>query len=70
MQKIEVLIVDDHTIGRDGICRLLALAGDTEVVGEAANGRAGEGEQITARCRTDGYSHDHYGWLGSYTPYT
>jgi NarL family two-component system response regulator LiaR len=38
MQKIRVLIVDDHTIVRDGICALLALAGDMEVVGEAENG--------------------------------
>ena len=41
MRKIEVLIVDDHTIVRDGICSLLALAGDMDVVGEAANGREG-----------------------------
>jgi len=39
MQKIRVLVVDDHTIVRDGICALLGLAGDIEVVGEAANGR-------------------------------
>lgn len=39
MGKIKVLIVDDHTIVRDGICALLALAADVEVVGEAANGR-------------------------------
>jgi len=38
MQKIRVLVVDDHTIVRDGICALLALVGDIEVVGEAANG--------------------------------
>jgi len=38
MQKIRVLIVDDHTIVRDGISALLALAGDMEVVGEAENG--------------------------------
>ena len=38
MQKIRVLVVDDHTIVRDGICALLALDGDIEVVGEAANG--------------------------------
>jgi len=37
-EKIRVLVVDDHTIGRDGICALLALAGDIEVVGEAADG--------------------------------
>ena len=38
MQKIKVLVVDDHTMVRDGICALLALVGDIEVVGEAANG--------------------------------
>ena len=38
MEKIRVLVVDDHTIVRDGICALLALAGDMEVVGEAADG--------------------------------
>jgi DNA-binding NarL/FixJ family response regulator len=38
MQKIRVLVVDDHTIVRDGICALLSLAGDLEVVGEATNG--------------------------------
>jgi DNA-binding NarL/FixJ family response regulator len=41
MRKIRVLIIDDHTIVRDGICSLLGLAGDLEVVGEAANGREG-----------------------------
>jgi len=38
MPKIKVLVVDDHTMVRDGICALLALAADIEVVGEAANG--------------------------------
>ena len=38
MRKTKVLIVDDHAIVRDGICSLLALAGDMEIVGEAANG--------------------------------
>jgi len=38
MDKIRVLVVDDHTIVRDGICALLALAGDIEVVAEAADG--------------------------------
>ncbi len=41
MRKTRVLIVDDHTIVRDGINSLLALAGDIEVAGEAANGREG-----------------------------
>jgi DNA-binding NarL/FixJ family response regulator len=39
MQKIRILVVDDHTIVRDGICALLSLAADMEVVGEAANGQ-------------------------------
>jgi two-component system response regulator NreC len=38
VKKIRVLVVDDHVIVRDGICALLALAGDVEVVGEAGDG--------------------------------
>lgn len=38
MKKIKVLIVDDHTLVRDGIRALLALITDLEVVGEATNG--------------------------------
>ena len=39
MLKMKVLIVDDHTLVRDGIRALLALIADIKVVGEAANGR-------------------------------
>ena len=39
MRKIRVLVVDDHTLVRDGIRSLLALSSDIEVVGEAANGK-------------------------------
>ncbi|MFC1892613.1 response regulator [Chloroflexota bacterium] len=39
MKKIRVLIVDDHTLVRDGIRSLLALTADIEIVGEAADGR-------------------------------
>ncbi len=39
MEKIKVLLVDDHTVVRDGICALLALAPDIEVVGEAGDGK-------------------------------
>jgi len=39
MKKIRVLVVDDHTLVRDGIRALLALASDIEVVGEAADGK-------------------------------
>jgi NarL family two-component system response regulator LiaR len=38
MSKIKVLVVDDHPIVREGICALLAVVGDIEVVAEAANG--------------------------------
>jgi len=36
--KIKVLVADDHAIVRDGVGALLALTGDIEVAGEAANG--------------------------------
>ena len=39
MKKIKVLIVDDHTLVRDGIRSLLELVSDVEVVGEAENGK-------------------------------
>ena len=39
MKKIRLLIVDDHTLVRDGIRSLLALAADIDIVGEAADGR-------------------------------
>jgi two-component system invasion response regulator UvrY len=38
MKPIKVIVVDDHTIVRDGICALLALVQDIEVVGEASSG--------------------------------
>ncbi len=41
MPKIRVLLVDDHTILRDGIKALLSLYDDIEVVGEASDGREG-----------------------------
>lgn len=39
MKKIRVLIVDDHTLVREGIRALLSLIADVEVVGEATNGK-------------------------------
>jgi two-component system response regulator NreC len=39
LKKIKVLIVDDHTLVRDGIRALLELVADVAVVGEAVNGR-------------------------------
>ncbi|MFC2050548.1 response regulator [Chloroflexota bacterium] len=39
MKKIKILIVDDHTLVRDGIRALLELVADVEVIGEAVNGR-------------------------------
>jgi len=40
-EKIRVLLVDDHTILREGIRALLSLSMDIEVVGEAADGQQG-----------------------------
>ena len=39
MDTIRILIVDDHQLFRDGLRALLLSAPDTEVVGEAANGK-------------------------------
>ncbi|MFH1003473.1 MAG: response regulator transcription factor [Chloroflexota bacterium] len=39
MDKIKVLVVDDHAILRDGIRALLALQDDIEIVGEATDGK-------------------------------
>lgn len=38
-QPIRILIVDDHTLFRDGLRALLGSVPDTEVVGEAATGQ-------------------------------
>ncbi|MBI4319156.1 MAG: response regulator transcription factor [Chloroflexi bacterium] len=51
MAKIRVLLVDDHTILRDGIRALLSLYDDIEVVGEASDGR--EAIERVREVRTD-----------------
>lgn len=38
-RSIRILVVDDHTVVRAGLCGMLELASDLEVIGEAANGR-------------------------------
>ncbi|MFC1963682.1 response regulator, partial [Chloroflexota bacterium] len=38
-KRIKVLVVDDHSVVREGICALLSLQEDIEVVGEAVNGQ-------------------------------
>lgn len=37
--KIRIVVADDHPIFRDGLCRLLALEPDFEVVAQAQDGR-------------------------------
>jgi len=39
MEKIRVLIVDDHAVMRDGIRALVGVHNDIEIVGEASEGR-------------------------------
>jgi DNA-binding NarL/FixJ family response regulator len=39
MQKIKIIIVDDHAILRHGICQSFRLEDDFEVIAEAAGGR-------------------------------
>ena len=40
-KRIRVLVVDDHTMVRTGICSVVSLQKDMEVVGEAIDGRDG-----------------------------
>jgi len=39
MTKIRVLVVDDHSIVREGICSLLARNKEIQIVGQAADGK-------------------------------
>ena len=39
MDEISVLIADDHTLFRKGVCKMLQAEEDMKVVGEAATGR-------------------------------
>jgi len=39
MKKIKVMIVDDHSLIREGLTKLLSLENDIEVVAQASNGR-------------------------------
>ena len=51
MQKITVLIADDHTIVRRGLRSLLQTERDVEVVGEAETGR--QAVQLALALRPD-----------------
>ena len=37
--KIRIVVADDHPIFRDGLCKLLALEEDFQVVAQASDGR-------------------------------
>src|SRR5512147_37561 len=51
MSRIRVLIVDDHSLVREGIVALLKYHSDVEVVGEASDGR--EAIEAASRLRPD-----------------
>ena len=38
-KTIKILVTDDHTMVRDGICAVLSLQKDMDVIGEAVNGQ-------------------------------
>ncbi|MEE4275180.1 MAG: response regulator transcription factor [Thermoleophilia bacterium] len=48
---IRVIVADDHTILREGVCSLLALQSDIEVVGEASDGA--EALELLGRAAVD-----------------
>jgi len=49
--KIRIVVADDHPIFRDGLCKLLALEDDFEVVAQAQDGR--EVLEILQQCEPD-----------------
>jgi two-component system, NarL family, nitrate/nitrite response regulator NarL len=49
--KIRIVVADDHPIFRDGLCKLLALEEDFEVVAQAQDGR--QVLEILQRCEPD-----------------
>jgi len=51
MPKIKVVLVDDHTVLRQGLRALLSYSEDIDVVGEAQNGR--EAIEAVERLRPD-----------------
>jgi DNA-binding NarL/FixJ family response regulator len=50
-EGVQVVLIDDHTVLRDGLKLLLSLEPDLEVVGEAASGL--EGIRVAERARPD-----------------
>jgi DNA-binding NarL/FixJ family response regulator len=51
MQRIRILLADDHAVVRQGFKMILAAQPDMEIVGEAANGR--EAVELTEQLRPD-----------------
>jgi two-component system response regulator DegU len=51
LDRIRVLIADDHALLRQGLCRILELEGDIEVVAQAADGD--EAVALTKEIRPD-----------------
>jgi two-component system, NarL family, nitrate/nitrite response regulator NarL len=49
--KIRIVVADDHPIFRDGLCKLLALEEDFEVIAQAQDGR--EVLEILQQCEPD-----------------
>ena len=50
-EKIRIVVADGHSIFRDGLCRLLALEEDFEVVAQAQDGR--KALEILQTCEAD-----------------
>lgn len=50
-ETIRVLVADDHTIFREGLCRLLEAEDDISVIGEARSGR--ECIELTGKLKPD-----------------
>ena len=70
MEKIKVLIADDHRVVREGLAAILKTKDDINVVGEAQDGHGGgrESQDIDARRDSHGREHAPHGRRRSYPP--
>ena len=69
MEKIRVLLVDDHALFREGLAAVISSQPNMEVVGNANDGlEAVIKAQELKPDLIDGYSNVNHGWFGIHPP--
>ena len=64
MDPVRILIVDDHTLFREGVRAILKAVADIEIIGEAATGEEAidKVSALTPDIILYGYSNARYEW--------